>query len=95
MTAGLRGWQWLFIVEGLPSIALGFCIRFWLPDCPNAATFLSSDEQALIQQQVAGTQASVATFNLLCFPLYPISWRIQRSNIPVLTMLRCTDGAQG
>jgi len=42
---GLAGWQWLFLVEGLPSIALGFVFLFCLPDTPAHATWLSREEQ--------------------------------------------------
>ena len=31
---GLHGWQWLFLVEGLPAVALGLCLWFTLPDSP-------------------------------------------------------------
>ena len=33
---GLRGWQWLFILEGSPAILLGFCVLFLLPDRPGS-----------------------------------------------------------
>ncbi len=42
----LRGWQWLFLLEGVPSILLGFIILFRLPDEPRAAMWLTHDEQA-------------------------------------------------
>ena len=30
---GLRGWKWLFLLEGLPTIAFGFILRVWLTPC--------------------------------------------------------------
>jgi len=42
---GLAGWQWLFLVEGLPPIVLGFVFLFCLPDTPAHAPWLSRDEQ--------------------------------------------------
>lgn len=42
---GLAGWQWLFLVEGLPSIALGFVFLFCLPDTPAHAKWLTREEQ--------------------------------------------------
>jgi ACS family tartrate transporter-like MFS transporter len=50
---GLRGWQWLFLLEGLPSIALGLAMGFILPSGPATAHFLSSEERDIIQSQVA------------------------------------------
>jgi ACS family tartrate transporter-like MFS transporter len=42
---GLAGWQWLFLVEGLPSIALGIVFLFCLPDTPAHATWLAREER--------------------------------------------------
>jgi ACS family tartrate transporter-like MFS transporter len=42
---GLAGWQWLFFVEGLPSVLLGFALLFFLTDRPSEATWLTSDER--------------------------------------------------
>lgn len=47
---GLRGWQWLFIVEGLPTMLLGLIVAFYLPDNPMKARWLSADQQ---QQWIA------------------------------------------
>jgi MFS family permease len=45
-TAGLRGWQWLFILEGLPTVALGLACLKVLTDRPSQARWLSDDERA-------------------------------------------------
>src|SRR5207237_377219 len=39
--AGLAGWQWLFLVEGIPAIILGFVVFVILPDGPEHARWLS------------------------------------------------------
>ena len=43
---GLGGWQWLFLVEGIPSVVLGLIVLFVLVDRPEEASWLSSDERA-------------------------------------------------
>jgi len=43
--AGLAGWQWLFLIEGLPSIALGFGVFAWLTDRPEDARWLPGEER--------------------------------------------------
>jgi MFS transporter, ACS family, tartrate transporter len=44
----LAGWRWLFIVEGIPAIALGIVTTFYLTDWPREAQWLSPDERAWI-----------------------------------------------
>ena len=49
---GLRGWQWLFLLEALPSVLLGV-LAFWvLPNTYHQAKWLSAEEKALLQQQL-------------------------------------------
>ena len=43
--AGLSGWQWLFVLEGLPAVILGFVVLRYLPDGPENAQWLSTDEK--------------------------------------------------
>lgn len=45
---GLQGWQWLFLVEGIPSILGTFFVLKYLPDGPRQAVWLSEDEKAYI-----------------------------------------------
>ena len=42
---GLRGWQWLFLLEGAPAVCLGIAAYFVLPDRPASARFLSPIEK--------------------------------------------------
>jgi ACS family tartrate transporter-like MFS transporter len=55
---GLAGWQWLFLLEGLPAVFMGVAILFLLPDSPSAATWLSTGEKAWIEQKLAGDLAA-------------------------------------
>ncbi|NMX94687.1 MULTISPECIES: MFS transporter [unclassified Pseudomonas] len=49
---GLRGWQWLFLLEALPSVLLGV-LAFWaLPNTYHQAKWLSGAEKTLLQQQL-------------------------------------------
>lgn len=50
---GLRGWQWLFLIEGFPAIALSLAAYWLLPDRPADARFLSADEKACIARDLA------------------------------------------
>lgn len=43
---GLGGWQWIFILEAIPTLFLGLVAFFWLTDRPEHAPWLASDQQA-------------------------------------------------
>jgi MFS transporter, ACS family, tartrate transporter len=49
---GLRGWQWLFLVEGIPAILLGIVFLLYLPDGPQQASWLTEDERTWIIHHV-------------------------------------------
>jgi MFS transporter, ACS family, tartrate transporter len=46
--AHLHGWQWLFLLEGLPALLLAFAVFRFLPDGPSDASWLSSAEKEAI-----------------------------------------------
>lgn len=48
----LAGWQWLFLLEGLPSIALGVVVLFYLPDGPRQAKWLSAAEKDWLDEHL-------------------------------------------
>ena len=43
---GLRGWQWPFICEGVPTVLLGLVVMFYLTDGPEKASWLDADARA-------------------------------------------------
>ena len=55
--ASLRGWQWLFLIQGLPSVLVGLIILRFLPEKPANAPWLTTEEKAWID----GTLAHEAT----------------------------------
>lgn len=55
--AGLRGWQWLFIVEAMPSILLAFVAYFYLADRPADARWLPEDRRRWLQRRLAAEDA--------------------------------------
>ena len=58
--AGLHGWQWLLILEGLPAILLGFVCFFTLTDKPEQAKWLSSEERAWLGEVLAAERQAIA-----------------------------------
>src|ERR1700753_3929939 len=55
---GLQGWQWLFIVEGVPSVLLGIVSWFYLTDRPEKADWLTAEQKAWL---AAKLNAEIAT----------------------------------
>jgi ACS family tartrate transporter-like MFS transporter len=49
---GLHGWQWLFLLEGVPSCALAFAILVFLPDRPAHARWLNDEEKQTIASRL-------------------------------------------
>jgi ACS family tartrate transporter-like MFS transporter len=55
---GLRGWQWLFLVEGAPAVVFGIVTLFYLTDQPSRATWLKDDERAWLTETMAAERAA-------------------------------------
>jgi ACS family tartrate transporter-like MFS transporter len=49
---GLRGWRWLFILEGIPAVLFGMITVFYLTDWPRDASWLSQAERASITSEL-------------------------------------------
>ena len=50
---GLKGWQWLFLVEGVPAIVTGVVAYFYLDDTPKTAVWLSDAQKNLVRSDLA------------------------------------------
>jgi MFS transporter, ACS family, tartrate transporter len=60
-TLGLAGWQWVFLVEGIPAVLLGFFVLYYLTEGPAEAHWLTADERKwLIARMDADRAASVS-----------------------------------
>jgi MFS family permease len=58
--AGLAGWRWVFLIEGLPAIILAVVIFFALPSTPAKASWLDENEKAYLAQNVTQRASSGA-----------------------------------
>ncbi len=50
---GLKGWQWLFLLEGMPSVLLGLAVYGYLDDAPHKANWLGKLEQQVLARMLA------------------------------------------
>lgn len=48
----LEAWQWLFILEGIPAVLIGFWVLAYLPNGPKDAKWLTDEERAVIQKRL-------------------------------------------
>lgn len=58
---GLKGWQWLFLLEGMPSVFLGVAVYGYLDDSPNKANWLSKLEQQVLARMLEAEQKPAAS----------------------------------
>lgn len=58
--AGWRGWQWVFLAQGLPAVLMGLVILRFLPDSPGDVRWLEPDEKAWIAKALARDAAQIS-----------------------------------
>jgi len=66
--AGLQGWQWLYVVEGLPPIIMCVVVYMLLTDRPKDATWLTAEQRAWLQTRLDAEETqreAVRKFSLL------------------------------
>ncbi|QGZ29318.1 MFS transporter [Stutzerimonas stutzeri] len=82
---GLRGWQWLFLLEGIPSVLLGLLALRLLPEGPQRADWLDLGEQGRVlrdltvdeaQSPASGERFREGFFNLKVWMLGGIDFAI-------------------
>lgn len=61
--AGLKGWQWIFIIEGAPSLLIAYLCLKYLPDSPSTAYFFTEKEKFIASNRII-VKADSSTFSL-------------------------------
>ena len=49
---GLEGWHWLFLLEGIPAVVLGFVVLGYLPDSPDKAKWLAPAQRSWLTEKI-------------------------------------------
>ncbi|KAE8148494.1 major facilitator superfamily domain-containing protein [Aspergillus avenaceus] len=82
--SGLRGWRWILILEGIPTVILGIATWFILADEPDTAYYLNDDEKALVvrrRMRYVGQTASAQKFHWADVQEGALDWRIYAFSI--------------
>ena len=58
---GLQGWQWLYLVEGVPAILLGFVVLGFLTDEPGGARWLAPEQRAWLSERIRAEHVEAQT----------------------------------
>ncbi|MEJ0100312.1 MAG: MFS transporter [Pseudomonadota bacterium] len=91
---GLRGWQWLFLLEGLPAVLLGIATWIGMPDTPRDVRWLSAAEKdhvlaRLEAERRATASRQSASGSLRLALLHPTVWML------CFVMFCCQTGSYG
>lgn len=74
---GLKGWQWLFLVEGIPAVLLGLSVPFLLTESPEAAGWLTADERGWLSREVPRQPPPAhGGSSLLAGLAHPVVWHL-------------------
>ncbi len=89
---GLTGWQWLFLLEGLPAVILGVVVLFYLTDRPEHACWLKAEEKTWLSGLIRAEQARATERHRVGLRqafFHPIVWQL------ALIMFACQAGSYG
>ena len=73
---GVKGWQWVYIIEALPAIVLGVVVFFILPDRPASATWLSDEQKTWLESRLDVERKAVAAAGQLSIWKAMFDWRV-------------------
>jgi ACS family tartrate transporter-like MFS transporter len=86
--ANLAGWQWLFLVEGLPAVLLGAVVFFYLTDAPQEAQWLNPSERIWLTDTLNREPRAVTGNRLAAFRSGTV-WLLALALFGITT---CTSG---
>jgi D-galactonate transporter len=89
---GLHGWQWMYLIEGLPAVLLGFVVLIFLTDKPADAKWLSPGQRTWLTDRIATENRLAATRHSpdwLAVLTHPTVWLL------AVIMFCCQTGSYG
>src|SRR5581483_11140348 len=73
---GLPGWQWLFLIEGLPPVLLGMGALRYLTERPEEAQWLTTEQRGWLSRHIEGEQRRIAEGSILGALGNPLVWAL-------------------
>ena len=89
---GLHGWQWMFLVEGLPAVVLGLLVLVYLTETPAEARWLSPEQRAWLSKRIASEHAEAGATHRVSVRRvlgHPVVWLL------AAVMFCCQTGSYG
>jgi ACS family tartrate transporter-like MFS transporter len=89
---GLQGWQWLFLLEGLPAVVLGFVVLGYLTDSPDKAEWLEPAQRRWLADRIASEHRAAHArhgVGLKAALVHPTVWLLG------LILFACQTGSYG
>jgi MFS family permease len=97
--AGLGGWQWIFILEGLAPVAAAFFLFFLLPDRPETAKFLTTEEREFVINRIAlqtgSGQGRVTSADKISWQLVKDGFADWKVWVAIVPFWACSIGTYG
>jgi ACS family tartrate transporter-like MFS transporter len=88
----LAGWQWLFLLEGLPAVILGVIVLYYLTDRPEQARWLEEHERAWLSSRISVEHQQAQArhrIDLRRTFRHPVVWQL------TFIMFACQTGSYG
>jgi D-galactonate transporter len=89
---GLHGWQWMFVVEGIPAVVLGFVVLWFLTEKPSDARWLTAEQREWLSQRIESEHVEAHArhgMQLRAALLHPTVWLL------AVVMFCCQTGSYG
>jgi ACS family tartrate transporter-like MFS transporter len=89
---GLHGWQWLFLLEGVPAIVLGFVVLLYLTDSPEQAKWLAPEQREWLVGTMRAEHASAVQRHSIRWQAalrHPTVWQL------CVILFACQTGSYG
>jgi ACS family tartrate transporter-like MFS transporter len=73
---GLKGWQWIFIIEATPAVLLAFVVLWLMTDRPAIATWLKPEEREWLESELAAERSRVESAGQMSMLRALADWRV-------------------